>query len=152
MIAYVFLSVGVAGVGAVAYYMAPAGRGVHRYVVPRSVLRAEAARHAAAAEEATSKLVGLAVEFDAVSVERDDLKADLDKAGQRIEELEDQVRDRDQLRETNTALEAALANSRKVSQLPPHGDTPPPSASALPDHAQEFVNDTTTAWRARATA
>ncbi|MFJ4551037.1 hypothetical protein ACIP4X_17725 [Streptomyces sp. NPDC088817] len=150
MIAYAFLTISVAGVGAVAYYVAPAGRGAHRYVVPRSMLRAEAARHAAAAEEATCKLVGLAVEFDAVSVERDDLEAALDKAGRRIDELEEQVRDRDQLREANTALQAALANARKVSQLPPHGDTQPPSASALPDHAQEFVNATPTAWRASA--
>ncbi|MGP4085445.1 hypothetical protein [Streptomyces sp. KR55] len=146
MIGYVFLSVGVAGTVAFVYFMAPAGRGMHRYVAPRSELRAEAARSSAEAEELACKLVGLASELDAIGGERDDLKAALEKAGLRIAELEEQLRDADQLRETNTALKSQLANVTAIRPLRPADD----GVSALPDDAQEFADQTATAWRARA--
>ncbi|MEV7684507.1 hypothetical protein [Streptomyces bungoensis] len=137
MIAYLFLAIGGTGTAAVAYYVTP--RSAHRYVVPRSVLRAEAARSTAAADELACKLIGLAAEFDAVSAERDDLKAVLDKAGLRIADLEERVRDRDQLEARVRALAAELANVRKVSQLPAHGDTPPPGVHGLPARWEAFA-------------
>lgn len=132
MIGYVFFALGTGGLSAAVYVMAPAGRGLHRYAVPRSQLRAEAARHHATAEDLVCKLVALAAELDASNAERSDLKASLDKAGVRIGELEEAVRDRDQLRVANTALQAALANARSVSQLPPHGGTAPPGIRPVP--------------------
>ncbi|WP_406168965.1 hypothetical protein [Streptomyces sp. NBC_00996] len=149
MIGYVFLSVGALGTAVVAYHLAPAGRGAHRYVVPRAVLRAEAARSTAAADELACKLIGLASELDATTVERNDFKAALEKADLRIAELEEQVCDRDQLREANTALKAALNNAHAIRPLVP-GPSPADDASALPDEMQEFANQTATAWRASA--
>lgn len=130
MIAALFLALGGAGTAAVAYYVTP--HGAHRYVAPRSVLRAEAARSTAAAEDLACKLVGLASEFDAMRAERDDLKTGRDNDRRRIADLEARVRDRDELQARVRALAAELANARKVSQLPVHGDTPPPGVHVLP--------------------
>ncbi|MFF9097609.1 hypothetical protein ACF1AX_31365 [Streptomyces sp. NPDC014802] len=129
MIEYVFLGIGTAGTAAVAYAVAPAGSGLHRYVVPRKQLRAEVARAEGTVEELTCKLVALAAELDAVTAQRTDLKAALEKAGQRIASLEEQVRDRHQLRDRVTALEARLANATAVRPLPVK---PSPPAAAVP--------------------
>jgi uncharacterized coiled-coil DUF342 family protein len=145
VIAYVCLALGTAGTVVVLYAVAPAGRGLHRYVVPRSTLRAEAARSAAEAEELACKLVALAGELDAVGGERDDLKASLAEAGQRIAEFEEQLRDAAELRETNTALTSELANIRAIRPL-----SADDGVSARPDDAQEFTDHTATAWRVRA--
>jgi hypothetical protein len=132
VIAYVFLSAGVVGTAAVTIAVAPAGRGLHRHVVPRAALRAEAARHEAAAEDLGCKLVGLASEYDAVTADRNDKAAALEKASVRIAELEEQLRELTQLREANRALEAQLANARAVRPLPPHGDKPPTGSRPVP--------------------
>lgn len=99
MIAYLFLSASAVGTAAAVYFVAPAGRGLHRYVVPRSVLRAEAARSTAEVEELVCKLVGLSSELDTVSTARDDAQAGLDKAMLRIADLEEQLREADKVRE-----------------------------------------------------
>lgn len=149
MIAYVFLALGTAGTAGMIYAVVPAGRGLHRYVVPRSVLRAEAARHEATAAELACKLVGLASEHDAVAAQRDELSAALEKAGLRIGDLEDQLRAFDSTCAENSRLRADLANATAVrSRLP--GPSPADDAGALPDELQEFVSETATAWRARA--
>lgn len=149
MIAYVFLALGTAGTAGLIYAVAPAGRGLHRYVVPRSMLRAEAARHQAAAEELACKLIGLASEHNSVTVHRDDLTAALEQARLRIADLEDQLRAFDSTCSENSRLRAELANATAVrSRLP--GPSPADAASALPDELQEFVSETASAWRARA--
>lgn len=137
MIEYLFLGIGTAGTAAVAYAVAPAGRGLHRYVVPRKQLRAEVARTERTAEELTCKLVGLAAELDAVTTQRNDYKAALEKAGQRIADLEEQVRDRAQLRERGTALEALLANATAVRPLPVKPS--PPAAAPVPLNGAPFA-------------
>lgn len=132
MIGYVFFALGTGGLSAVVYAVAPAGRGLHRYVVPRSQLRAEAARHSAEAEQLACKLVALAAELDGAAVENSNLTADLAKAGLRITDLQEQVRDRDHLREANTALMSELANLRAIRPLPAHGDVPPTGTTPVP--------------------
>ncbi|MFF9238432.1 hypothetical protein ACF1AY_16070 [Streptomyces sp. NPDC014776] len=138
MIEYVFLGIGTAGTAAVAYAVAPAGRGLHRYVMPRKQLRAEVARTERTAQELTCKLVALAAELDAVTAQRNDLKAALEKAGQRIADLEEQVRDRHQLRDRITALEARLANVSAVRPLPVKA-TPPAAATPVPLNRAPFA-------------
>ncbi|MFJ2004743.1 hypothetical protein [Streptomyces chartreusis] len=149
MIAYLFLGLGAAGAAGVIYYLAPAGRGLHRYVVPRSVLRAEAVTSTAAADELACKLVGLASEHDAVCGQRDDLVAALEKAGIRIADLEDQLRAFDMTCAENSRLRSELANATAMRSALP-GLSPADDASALPDALQEFADQTTTAWRTRA--
>ncbi|WP_155054537.1 hypothetical protein [Streptomyces blattellae] len=146
MIAYVFLALGAAGTAGVLYAVAPAGRGVHRYVVPRSQLRAEAARSTAVAEELACKLRGLASELDGVYEEldcardeRDNALADKEKAEDLAAELREQLREADGLREANRALKAQLANARRVTPLPPHGATLPPDARVMPLHQAPFA-------------
>ncbi|MFE6362925.1 hypothetical protein ACFVP3_23365 [Streptomyces sp. NPDC057806] len=145
MIGYLFLSAGTCGFIAVGYFVIPAGRGLHRYVVPRAQLRAEAAKSTEHAEELACKLVALASELDAVTAQRDELTSALEKASLRIADLEEQLHDADQLRGENTALKAALDNARAIRPLQPVHDV-----SALDDSAQEFTDLTATAWRARA--
>jgi len=146
VIVYLFLLAGAAGTEAAAYY-ALRGRGVHRYVAPRPMLRLEAANSTAVADELACKLIGLASEYDAVAAERDALKAALEKAGLRIADQEEQLRAFDLLCAENTQLRADLANARAMRQLTA-GPRPADDASALPDDVQEFVDQTATTWRA----
>lgn len=139
MIASLFLSASAVGTVAVVYFVAPAGRGLHRYVVPRSVLRAEAARSTEQVEELVFKLVGLAAELDAVSTARDDAQAGLGKATLRIADLEKQLREADQRREENTALKAQLANVNAIRPLPLSGSTPQPVARPVPLNRAPFA-------------
>lgn len=71
----------------------------------------------------------------------------LAEAANRIVALEADVADLAALRKENTRLHSALANATAVRPLaaPTAAD-----ASALPDGAQEYADQTTTAWRARA--
>ncbi|MFF0597848.1 hypothetical protein [Streptomyces antibioticus] len=137
MIASFLLVLGVGGTAAVVYAVAPAGRGLHRYVVPRSRLRADLARAERQAEELTSNLVGLAAELDAVTGERDQALALLGKAEQLVKDCE---ADAKQLREAHQALKARLANATAIRPLaavvpltPPA--TPVPSSVVVPLHA-----------------
>ncbi|SMF85983.1 hypothetical protein [Streptomyces sp. Amel2xC10] len=137
MIASVFLTLGVGGTAAVIYAVAPAGRGLHRYVVPRSRLRADLARADAVAEELTTKLVGLVAELDAVVGERDEARALLGKAEQLVTDTE---ADAKRLREANQALKARLANATAIRPLAPVTPltppaTPTPSSVVVPLHA-----------------
>ena len=84
---------------------------------------------------------------EGVAAERDDLKAALERAGLRIADLEEQLRDAGRIHEQNTALTSALANVHAIRPLLP---APAHEASALPVDEQEFADDTATAWRARA--
>lgn len=134
MIETAFLALGCCGTAVAAYAVVPAGRGLHRYVVPRSRLRADLARADAEAEELTSKLVGLAAELDAVTRERNEGWALLGKAEQLIADTE---ADAQQLREANQALKARLANLNAIRPLVPvealrPPATPTPSAVAVP--------------------
>ena len=149
MIGYVFLTLGSLGTAAVGYTVAPAGRGLHRYVVPRSVLRAEAAQEAATAEELAGKLCGLASEYEGVAAERDVLLALLGRAERLIADKEEQLLAFDALCAENTQLRADLDNARAMRQLL-SGPSPADEASALPDDLQDFADMTVGAWRATA--
>jgi hypothetical protein len=149
VIAYVFLAVGALGTAGVAYSVAPAGRGVHRLVVPRAVLRAEAARCDAQAEDLACKLVGLAAELDGVREELGNALADKEKAERQIAELQEQLAAFDATCAENTRLRQDLANARAMRSLHT-GPSPADDASALPDELQEFADETPTAWRASA--
>ncbi|WP_128803678.1 MULTISPECIES: hypothetical protein [unclassified Streptomyces] len=149
MIAYLLLSLGTAGTAAVLYQVAPAARGAHRYVVPHSVLRAEAARKDAQADELACKLVGLCAELDGAYEELHTALTGKESAEQRIKELEQQLKAFDAICAENTQLRSDLANARAVRQLWP-GPSPADDASSLPDELQQFADQTATAWRARA--
>ncbi|WP_250754621.1 hypothetical protein [Streptomyces sp. G1] len=145
MIGYVFLALGTAGTAGVLYAVAPAGRGAHRYVVPRSKLRAEAAKASAEAEELACKLIGLAAEIEGTYEELREALTGKEKAEQQVALLERQLKGFDELCAENTALRAHLANLAAVRPLPAADDV-----TALDDAAQEFTDLTSTAWRARA--
>lgn len=143
MIAYVFLAVGCGATAACVYAVGPAGRGAHRYVVPRKQLRAEAVRADAEAEDLACRLRALGAELDGVydeldaaRDERDNARAAVEKAALRIADLEETAREADRLRETNQALRARLANLTAIRPLLPATlpapATPTPSAVALP--------------------
>lgn len=149
MIAYAFLAGGVAGAGALVYFVAPAGRGLHRHVVPRAKLRADIARLEAEAESLACNIVGLLLSRHEARRERDDALEALTVASVRIDDLEKQLTAFDALCAENTQLRAELDNARAMRQLLP-GPSPADDASALPDEAQEFANETATAWRASA--
>jgi hypothetical protein len=149
VIAYVLLSVGTGGVAALIYYVAPAGRGAHRYVVPRRQLRAEIARLEKEANSMVCAVSRSLTDVQAARTERDEAWKALHKAELLVADLEKQVADRDEVREENTRLRAELANAQAVRQLSA-GPLPPDDTSALPDDVQEFVNSTTPAWRASA--
>lgn len=152
MIAWISLAVGVTGTGACAYFAAPAGRGVHRFLMPRSQLRANCTRLdrenddlACAVHKLASEAEAAYGELDATRDERDDAVTALEKAVLRIAELEEQLRAFDVLCGENTKLRSAVANAYAVRPLPVRDD-----ASSLPDELQEFTDQTTTAWRASA--
>lgn len=148
MIGYVLVIIGALATAVVLYAVAPAGRGAHRLVAPRPQLRATITRLETEAQDRDTKLVGALSELDGVHEEldatrdaRDNTLAALEKAEVRITELEEQLRDADQLRQTNTALKAQLANALAVSSLPPHA-APPPSVRAarpVPLHRAPFA-------------
>lgn len=149
MIGYLLLALGATGTVGVLYYVAPAARGAHRYVVSRATLRAEAARSEAQAEERACKLVGLTSELDGAYVELRDALIGKEAAEERVADLEQQVKAFDAVCADNVELSSALANATAVRQLYP-GPSPADDASALPDELQEFVNESATAWRTRA--
>jgi hypothetical protein len=146
MIAALFLTLGSVGSAAAVYFAVPAGRGLHRYVVPRSQLRAEAAKSSEVADELTCKLVGLTSELEGAYEELRAVLADKEKAEVRAKGLEEQLTGFDALCTENSELRASLANATKIRPLRPADD----SVSALPDDEQEFADHTATAWRARA--
>ncbi|HEY6116156.1 MAG TPA: hypothetical protein VI172_09380, partial [Candidatus Dormibacteraeota bacterium] len=121
--AYLFLAVGTSGTSAALYFVAPAGRGLHRYVVPRSKLRAELARAEAEAEELACKLAAVTSELDAVTADRTALRATLGKAEQLVKDAEDEA---EQLRETNRSLKATLSNATAIRPLTPVKALAPP--------------------------
>jgi hypothetical protein len=151
VIAYVLLSAGVAGTATCAYFAAPAARGTHRYLVPRSVLRAENVRLDGENEELAHTVVRLTGEVTVARKELDETAEHLVAARTRILDLEEQLGPFDRLCADNTRLRAELANARAVRSLYP-GPSPADDASALPDGVQEFVDDTATAWRATPSA
>nr|WP_162934288.1 hypothetical protein [Streptomyces scabiei] len=132
MIGYVFLTVGVLATAVVIYAVAPAGRGLHRFVVPRSRLRRElrltllelagAEEHIAGLESAlsagTSSWEWMAGQLTAA-------EEALEKAQRQHAELEEQLREVDQLRVTNTALQAQLANANAIRPLTVAAAPPP---------------------------
>ncbi|MCQ9178715.1 hypothetical protein KMT30_06655 [Streptomyces sp. IBSBF 2953] len=135
MIAYLFLAVGASGTAAAAYFVAPAGHGLHRYVVPRSTLRADLARKERQVEELACRLTGALSELGSVEGERDRLRAELGKAEQLVTDAEGEASEH---RRENRALKAALANANAirplvpVHALPPAPSTPVPSSTAVP--------------------
>lgn len=149
MIEYAFLGVGVAGAVAFVYYVAPAGRGLHRYVMPRAALRADIARLEREADQLTCNVARLLIGRHQALEERGDALEDLTQASLRIADLEKQLEAFDALCAENTQLRAELDNARAMRQLLP-GPSPADDASALPDSVQEFADATATAWRASA--
>lgn len=149
MIAYALGSVGVVGAVAFVYYMAPAARGAHRYVVPRSELRAEIVRLEGKADALVCTVTRTAIAAHAARADREEAWAMLGKAEGLVADLEKQVADRAELLAETIRLQAELDNARSMRQLSA-GTLPPDDASALPDDVQEFVATTATAWRARA--
>ncbi|GHA01036.1 hypothetical protein ACFOOM_12445 [Streptomyces echinoruber] len=149
MIAYVFLSVGVVGAGAAVYFAAPAGRGAHRLVQPRSALRKDIARLEAEADRLACQLMSALAGRQEALRERDDALKALAEASRQIADLQKQLGAFDQLCAENTELRAELANATAMRQLR-RDSSPAGDASALPDAAQEFTDTTATAWRASA--
>ncbi|MCI3277476.1 hypothetical protein [Streptomyces cylindrosporus] len=149
MIGYVFLAIGSAGTAAVAYCVAPTGRGLHRYVVPRSQLRAQIVFCDNENDELVCKLIGLAAEVDGAYEELREALTGKEKAEQQVADLEEQLKAFDALCAENTELRARLANATAVRQMLP-GPSPADDASALPDELQDFVDQTASAWRATA--
>lgn len=146
MIAWVFLSAGVAGSVAVAYYTAPAGRGLHRYVVPRARLRAEVRRLEREADDLTCAVIRISGERDVACKQRDEFSDDLVDARQQIVGLQEQLTAFDRLCAENTELRSQLANATAYRPLTAADDR----VSALPDDQQEYADTTATAWRSRA--
>ncbi|GAB2714732.1 hypothetical protein [Streptomyces bullii] len=150
MIAYVFLGVGCTGVVGliliVVAWRSGTGSGARRATLTKSEMRHELllARHQL---DGSGHYIGRLEhdlgdayeELDATRDQRDNALAAVEKAGLRIAELEEQVRDRDQLRDTVRALKAELANARRITPLPPHGATPPPGARVIPLHQTPFA-------------
>ncbi|MFF7966704.1 hypothetical protein ACFZC3_15220 [Streptomyces sp. NPDC007903] len=147
MIENLFLGAGAAGVVGVVYWAGPAARGAHRYVVPRAVLRAEAARSSAAADEMAGALLAMVARLHHALSQRNDALRLLHRAETLVEQLDEQVADRQQLAAEVIRLRAALANATAVRPLA----CPDDDASALPDLDQEWTDTTRTAWTARTT-
>lgn len=141
MIAELFLAVGVSGTAAAAYFVAPAGHGMHRYVVPRSQLRADLARAERHVEELFCQLIAATSELEATAVERDSLRAHLGKAERLVTDVESEATT---LREANKALKATLANATAVRPLTPvHAlppVAPPLSSAAVPLSQAPFAH------------
>lgn len=140
----------------------PVGTGARRYLMSRSALRAECTRLDREANHLACKLVALAGEVDATRAERDIHARAVEAAATRIAELAEQLQleaaVRGRLQLGNTALQAALANARKVGQL---GASLEPSPAELAARArtvadthefavspEDLVNTTSTAWKA----
>lgn len=149
MIAYLFLALGTAGTAAAAYWVVPAARGAHRYVVPRSQLRATIAALEARDDDRVCKLLALTSELDGTYDELRTALASLETSERRAADLARQVADAAELRQEVTQLRAALANATAVRPLPP-ARADDADASVLPDAAQEFTDTTATAWRVSA--
>ncbi|MET7477960.1 hypothetical protein ABZT17_26835 [Streptomyces sp. NPDC005648] len=147
MIGYLLFSLGTAGTAVAAYAAAPAGRGVHRYVVPRAQLRAHIAGLEGQNEELVCKIFGLTSELDGAYDELREALVGKEKAEQQVEDLEVQLKGFDATCADNSRLRADLANATAMRQLLP-GPSPADDASALPDELQEFADATATAWRA----
>ncbi|MFE2469773.1 hypothetical protein [Streptomyces mirabilis] len=149
MIGEVLLSVGAAGASVCFYFVAPAGRGIHRYVVPRALLRARIAQLEKEADSMVCAVKRSLTDVQAARKERDEAWVALNKAEQLVADLEKQLSPFDELCAENTRLRADLDNARAMRQLSA-GPLPPDDASSLPDDVQEFVDATATAWRASA--
>ncbi|MEU7403842.1 hypothetical protein [Streptomyces sp. NPDC044948] len=125
MIETLLLSAGVGGTAAALWYVAPAGRGLHRYVVPRSRLRADIARLEREANDLTCAVLRLSTENTTIGKDRDAAHDALADSRLHNVELERQLAAFDQLCSENTRLRAALANARAVRPLPAaDGDEP----------------------------
>lgn len=166
MIAYAFLGVAGAGVGllvvAIRHGYGPVeaicramdGTGVRRLTARQLCHELRLARHElAGAGEYIGRLERdrreLSGELERITDQLHGTRADLDKAGLHIADLEEQLAGFDATCVENTWLRAALANATAMRQLLP-GPSPADDASALPDHVQEFADQTATAWRASA--
>ncbi|MGW3152715.1 hypothetical protein [Streptomyces sp. NPDC001089] len=148
MISEVLFGTGAAGVVALVYYVAPAGRGAHRHVVPRAMLRAEIRRLERESTSLACAVNRSRTEVLSTRAERDQAWEALGKAERLVTDLEKQLSPFDALCAENTRLRADLDNARSMRQL--SAGPPPPDASALPDDVQEFVDATAAAWRASA--
>lgn len=135
MIAELFFAAGVSGTAAAVYFVAPAGHGVHRYVVPRSQLRADLARMERHVEELACQLTAMTSELEATAAERDSLRVHLGKAERLVTDAETEATT---LREANKVLKATLANATAIRPLVPVTPalpapaTPTPSSVVLP--------------------
>ncbi|MFB7596932.1 hypothetical protein [Streptomyces sp. NPDC056160] len=124
MIEYLFLSAGIAGTGALVYFTAPAGRGLHRYVAPRPRLRADLARLEREADQLSCVVIRLTAENTVLGKERDAANEARAEAEQQITGLEEQLAAFDQLCAENTRLRADLDNARAIRPLPTSDDAP----------------------------
>lgn len=149
MIGYLLLALGGTGTAAAFYYAAPAARGTHRYVVPRPVLRATITGLEEQLADRDTKLVGINAELNGAYDELRDALIGKESAEKQAAELEQELTAFDAVCADNTRLRAELANATAVRQLYP-GPSPADDASAMPDELQQFANQTSTAWRARA--
>jgi hypothetical protein len=134
VIAYVFLAGGMAGAGALVYYVAPAGRGLHRYVVPRAQLRAKIARLEREADDLACAVTRLTSENTVIGKERDAANEACAEAGRRIAALEERLTEFEELRAENTRLRADLDNARACRPLTAAPDAPtvPQGSRVLP--------------------
>lgn len=149
MIGEILLGVGATGASVCLYFVAPAGRGIHRYVVPRAMLRAKIGQLEREADAMVCAVKRSLTDVQAARVERDEAWTALNKAEGLVADLEKQLGPFDELCAENTRLRAELDNARAMRQLSA-GPLPPDDASSLPDDVQEFVDATSTAWRASA--
>jgi len=159
VIEYAFLGVSGLGVGlfgaAVRYGHSPVD--VARKLVDGSGARRVTARQLRHELRLTRhELAGAGQYIHGLEQDRRDLSAQLERrstqlvqATKRIADLEAEAASHGAVRDENTRLRSELANATAVRPLlasqPPADD-----ASALPDDAQEFADQTATAWRTRA--
>ncbi|HET6635053.1 MAG TPA: hypothetical protein VFH77_08475 [Streptomyces sp.] len=132
MIGYLLLSAGVIGTAACGYYVAPAGRGAHRYLVPRSVLRAEAVCLQVENEQMARTVIKLTSEVALADKAHDAAQESLSEARTRIRVLEEQLAELDVLRAENTRLRADLDNVRAVRPLTAAADEAPTVPGGIP--------------------
>jgi hypothetical protein len=150
VISSLLLTLGAGGTAAVAYYMAPAARGTHRYVVPRAQLRATITRLEARDDERVCKLLALSAELDGTYAELHAALTGLEETRHHAADLARQTADYQQLRAEVQRLQAQLANATAVRPLLPARPATGDDASALDDAVQEFTDTTATSWRASA--
>lgn len=147
---YAALTVAVAGTAAVLYYVAPAGRGLHRLTWTRVRLRADVARLDTENDKLACTLARCLIERQQALRERDAAWTLLRQAEVLVANLDEQLGEQQLVRAENLQLRSDLANATAVGQLS-RGPSPAELASsALPDDVQEFVDRTATAWRANA--